>query len=150
VVPCGNRVRRAVSHICAGTGLTPPTSATGLRSPLPHLRQDCATSTLRPRALYMRASIYALVRMHVHPRRQQHIGHASWPSADRRAPVAHEYSGLLVSSQGRAPVAHEYSGLLVSSQGRAPVPHEARATARSSSMLEPIEARNPNVEKEYE
>jgi hypothetical protein len=133
VVPCGNRVRRAVSHICAGTGLTPPTSAPGLGSPLPHLRQDCATSTLRPRALYMRASIYALVRMHVHPRRQQHIGHASWPSADRRAPVAHEYSGLLVSSQGRAPV-----------------PHEARATARSSSMLEPIEARNPNVEKEYE
>ena len=40
VVPCGNRVRRAVSHICAGTGLTPPTSAPGLRPPPPHLRRD--------------------------------------------------------------------------------------------------------------
>jgi hypothetical protein len=29
-------------HICAGTGLTAATSAPGLRSPLPHLRRDCA------------------------------------------------------------------------------------------------------------
>ena len=29
-------------HICAGTGLTPPTSAPGLVSPLPHLRRDWA------------------------------------------------------------------------------------------------------------
>ena len=28
------------SHICAGTGLTPPTSAPGLGSPRPHLRRD--------------------------------------------------------------------------------------------------------------
>jgi hypothetical protein len=30
------------SHICTGTGLTPPTSATGLGSPLPHLQRDWA------------------------------------------------------------------------------------------------------------
>ena len=30
------------AHICAGTGLTPPTSAPGLGSPRPHLRRDWA------------------------------------------------------------------------------------------------------------
>jgi hypothetical protein len=30
------------AHICTGTALTPPTSAPGLRSPRPHLRQDLA------------------------------------------------------------------------------------------------------------
>ncbi len=32
------------AHICAGTGLTPPTSAPGLGSPRPHLRRDRATA----------------------------------------------------------------------------------------------------------
>ena len=38
------RRRRVPSpaHICAGTGLTPATSAPGLGSPRPHLRQVCA------------------------------------------------------------------------------------------------------------
>ncbi len=31
-----------LSHICTGTGLTPPTSAPGLGSPLPHLHRDRA------------------------------------------------------------------------------------------------------------
>jgi hypothetical protein len=30
------------AHVCTGTALTPATSAPGLRSPLPHLRRDCA------------------------------------------------------------------------------------------------------------
>ena len=30
------------AHICAGTGLAPPTSAPGLGSPLPHLHRDWA------------------------------------------------------------------------------------------------------------
>jgi hypothetical protein len=30
------------THICAGTGLTPPTSVPGLGSPRPHLRRDWA------------------------------------------------------------------------------------------------------------
>ena len=30
------------AHICAGTGLTPATSALGLGSPLPHLQRDWA------------------------------------------------------------------------------------------------------------
>ncbi len=30
------------THICAGTGLAPPTSAPGLGSPRPHLRRDWA------------------------------------------------------------------------------------------------------------
>ena len=33
---------RHPSHICTGTGLTPPTAAPGLGSPLPHLRRDWA------------------------------------------------------------------------------------------------------------
>ena len=187
VVPCGNRVRRAVSHICAGTGLTPPTSAPGLGSPLPHLRQDwahpshiCAgTGLTAPTSAPGLGSPLPHLRQdwahpsHIRTRTAQHrlcahvrctcerpstrwsasmytragsstsvtrrgrvlrvVCHVSWPSVDRRAPVPHGYSGLRVSTQGRAPV-----------------PHEARATARSSSMLEPIAARNPNVEKEYE
>jgi hypothetical protein len=36
----GARLSRG--HICAGTGLTPATSAPGLGSPRPHLRRDCA------------------------------------------------------------------------------------------------------------
>jgi hypothetical protein len=36
--------RLTPAHICAGTGLTPPTSALELGSPLPHLRRDCWTS----------------------------------------------------------------------------------------------------------
>ena len=45
----GYRVRRGLqrdwahpAHICAGTGLTPPTSAPGLGAPRPHLRRDWA------------------------------------------------------------------------------------------------------------
>jgi hypothetical protein len=37
------------SHICTGTGLAPPTSASGLGSPLPHLHRDLARrSRVRP------------------------------------------------------------------------------------------------------
>ena len=35
-----NLERCTVAHICTGTGLTPPTSAPGLGSPLPHLHRD--------------------------------------------------------------------------------------------------------------
>jgi hypothetical protein len=38
----------AACHICAGTGLTPPTSAPGLRSALPHLRRDWAHPSVNP------------------------------------------------------------------------------------------------------
>ena len=37
------------SHICAGTGLIPPTSAPGLGSPLPHLRRDRAWRRIQVR-----------------------------------------------------------------------------------------------------
>ena len=36
------RPRLPCRRICAGTGLTPATSAPGLGSPLPHLRRDWA------------------------------------------------------------------------------------------------------------
>jgi hypothetical protein len=38
------------AHICAGTGLAPPTSAPGLGSPRPHLHRDCTSRTNRRRA----------------------------------------------------------------------------------------------------
>ncbi len=37
------------SHICAGTGLTPSTSAPGLGSPLPHLHRDLSLAAARYR-----------------------------------------------------------------------------------------------------
>ena len=43
-----------LAHICAGTGLTPPTSVPGLGSPLPRLHPDCvlpAPPWLSPRAV---------------------------------------------------------------------------------------------------
>ena len=41
--PVDSRREAHPSHICAGTGLTPATSAPGLGSPLPHLRRDRAS-----------------------------------------------------------------------------------------------------------
>ena len=59
-------IRPAGGHICAGTGLTPPTSAPELGSPLPHLHRDWPAVSLHGRHVGSRRARDHAFLAHVH------------------------------------------------------------------------------------